>query len=157
MRVRPDPFGQKHYREGALQRLDEASILLRAEQLSGAIYLAGRAVEGMLRALIWKYDPAVRRAKKSLDTGHDLRKLLGRVSVLAVVGSDAGATEMEAHVLHVARLWYNNMRFASTRYVETRWYEWGEVHKGRTMKQAAKRFFDACGIIVRRCEVLCGR
>jgi hypothetical protein len=52
MPVRPDPFGQKHYREGALERLDEASLLLRAQQFAGAIYLAGRAVEGMLRALI---------------------------------------------------------------------------------------------------------
>jgi hypothetical protein len=95
----------------------------------------------------------VRLGKKSLETGHDLRKLLEQIDVLVVMGSDS----IEAHVMHVARLWYNNMRFASTRYVETRWYDFGEVHRGRTMKQAARKFFDACSIVVRRCEVLCGK
>ena len=57
----------------------------------------------------------------------------------------------------VARLWYNNMRFASSKFVETRWHELRVIRKGRTFKQAAVPYFDDCSAIVKRCEVLCGK
>jgi hypothetical protein len=46
-------IGESEYRAGARERLEEAYILLRQERLSGSIYLAGRAVECILRAVIW--------------------------------------------------------------------------------------------------------
>jgi hypothetical protein len=52
------------YRVGALERLNDAFILLRADQFAGAASSAGRAVEGMLRAVIWKRDEDVRKGKK---------------------------------------------------------------------------------------------
>jgi hypothetical protein len=54
------------YRKGALERLDDAGHLLRQERLGDAIYLAGRAVEGMLRAVVWLNDADVREGRKSL-------------------------------------------------------------------------------------------
>ena len=56
------------YRKGALERLDDAGHLLRQERLGDAIYLSGRAVEGMLRAVIWHHDQDVREGRKSLET-----------------------------------------------------------------------------------------
>lgn len=69
-------FGGTDYRDGALERLRESEMLLVAQKLAGSIYLAGRAVECMLRALIWRRDVDVQRGRKSLDTGHDLVQLL---------------------------------------------------------------------------------
>ncbi len=43
-------IGATDYRNGAMERLEEAFILLRQERLGGCVYLAGRAVEGILRA-----------------------------------------------------------------------------------------------------------
>ena len=57
------------YRKGALERLNDAWTLYRAGQFAGAVSDAGRAVEGMLRAVIWKRDADVATGKKSLDTG----------------------------------------------------------------------------------------
>ena len=54
----------ENYRKGALERLGDA------------ICLAGRAVEGMLRAVVWLNDSDVREGRKSLETGHQLPELL---------------------------------------------------------------------------------
>jgi hypothetical protein len=69
-------IGETDYRSGAKERLGESFILLRAEHLAGSIYMAGRAVEGMLRAVIWKSDSEYSTGKKSLETGHNLRDML---------------------------------------------------------------------------------
>ena len=62
-------MGAKDYLNGANERLMEAFVLLRREHFAGSIYLAGRAVEGMLRALIWTGDREIATGKKSLETG----------------------------------------------------------------------------------------
>lgn len=115
----------------------------------------------MLRAVIWKRDDDVRKGKKQLDTGHDLRQLLERVRDLRLIPSLAPrnreADDLEVEVQRIARLWFNNMRFASTKYVETRWFDLAEVTRRRTMKQATEGFYYACERVLRRCEVLCQR
>src|SRR5271170_108564 len=111
-----EAFGDVEYRLGARQRLDEAFDLLQLEHFAGSIYLAGRSVEGMLRALIWKTDSDVRQGKKSLQTGHDLRELLTVVRRLGLLRSGGRDDEFERTVQLVARLWFNNMRFASSRF-----------------------------------------
>ena len=58
--------GESDYRKGAKQRLAEAGVLLRAGNSSGSVYLAGRAVEGMLRALIWRQDSGYASGKKTI-------------------------------------------------------------------------------------------
>jgi hypothetical protein len=143
------------YRNGALERLDDAWILYRANQFAGCVSDAGRAVEGMLRAVIWKRDADVASGKKSLDTGHDLRELLTRVADLGLLVPDPRRDELQETVQHIAQLWFNNIRFASTKFVETRWFQRGEVTRKRTMKQAAEQFWYDCQEVVKRCEVLC--
>jgi hypothetical protein len=148
-------FGEAEYRAAAAERLTESYLLLRAERFAGSIYLAGRAVEAMLRAVIWKYDLEIQRGKKSLDTGHDLRQLLSAVRKLGVLGRGGLDHPFEARVQQVARLWFNNMRFASSRFVEARWRTTGEIHKRRTIKQAADEFFKTSSVIFKRCEAIC--
>ena len=123
------------YRKGALERLDDAFVLLRAHQFAGSASEAGRAVEGMLRAVIWKRDADVRLGNKSLDTGHDLRELLIRVRDLGLLVSlDPEKDQLLERVQRIAQLWFNNMRFASSKFVETRWLRLGAVRRGRSMK-----------------------
>ena len=143
------------YRKGALERLDDARILLKANQFSGCVSDAGRAVEGMLRAVIWKRDADVVTGKKTLDTGHDLRELLTRVADLGLLAPDPRRDELLETIQHIAQLWFNNIRFASTKFVETYWFRRGEVHRKRTMKRAAEQFWYDCEEVVMRCEVLC--
>ncbi|HZL33712.1 MAG TPA: hypothetical protein VFC78_00295 [Tepidisphaeraceae bacterium] len=68
------PMGEADYRKGARDRIGEAYVLLRDERFGGSVYLAGRGAEGALRAVLWKADPEIQQGKKSLDTGHDLRR-----------------------------------------------------------------------------------
>jgi hypothetical protein len=149
-----EALGDVEYRLGARQRLDEAFDLLQLEHFAGSIYLAGRSVEGMLRALIWKTDSELRQGKKSLQTGHDLRELLTVVRKLGLLQSGGRDDEFERTVQLVARLWFNNMRFASSRFVERRLRRLGEVGGKRTIKQASARFYEACATIIKRCEAL---
>lgn len=153
-----DSFGFENYRRGGLERIGDASLLLRAGQLAGAIYMAGRGVESLLRAAIWKADREIQRGAKTLDTGHDLRALLSLVSDLGLLAGEKDRRELEAHVQRVSRLCYNNLRFASSKFVETRWLnlgEFGKRHRFKSFKSAAAAFFDDCSAIVKRCEVLC--
>jgi len=145
------------YRKGALERLDDAFILLRAGQFAGSASDAGRAVEGMLRAIIWKRDSDVRSGRKSLETGHDLRELLTHIRNLGLMSQAGPDDDLEEQVLRIGRLWFNNMRFASSKFVETRWLGLGEVRKGRTFKQATEMFCVAAARVLKRCEVLCQR
>ncbi len=59
-------FGGADYRQGAFERLGEAYTLLRNEQFAGSVYLAGRGVEAMLRAVVWKMTQTFNRAKSRL-------------------------------------------------------------------------------------------
>jgi hypothetical protein len=131
---------------------------LRAGQFAGCASEAGRAVEGMLRAVIWKRDQDVIAGGKSLDTGHDLRQLLTRVRDLGLLSSaDPSRDQLAEQVQRIAQRWFNNMRFASSKFVETRWIRLGVVRKGRTMKQATSAFYLDCRDVLKRCEVLCQR
>src|ERR1017187_5832107 len=107
-------IGETDYRNGAKERLSEALILLRAGRFGGGIYLAGRAVEGIMRAVIWKSDPEYATGKKSLETGHDLREMLKLVRNLGVLREQDIRESISADVQHVARLWLNDMRFWPT-------------------------------------------
>jgi len=148
-------MGESGYRAGARDRIDEAFRLLRAEQFGGSAYLAGRGAEGALRAVLWKNDVEIQQGKKSLDTGHDLRALLANVRNLGLLRAGGRDDAFATAVQHVARLWYNNMRFASTESVEKKWFMLGEVRKNHTFKQATTEFYDACAVVIKRCEALC--
>ena len=147
-------IGGADYRNGAIERLDDARILLDRDQFAGSIYLAGRAVEGMLRAIVWRREPEIQQGKKSLETGHDLRDLLALVENLGLLTPGGGDEELKGRVVRVSHRWFNNMRFVSSRIVEARWGKIGVVRKGTTFKQAARGYFDDCAEIVKRCERL---
>ena len=144
-------IGETDYRNGARERLEEAFVLLKQEHLAGSIYLAGRAVEGMLRAMIWKSDVGFRTGK-SLETGHDLRALLTLVQDLGVLRFHNVREQLAADIMKVGRLWSNNMRFWPTTKVDRDWREKGETNPKRTLKRAAKEYCDACLAIIVRCE-----
>ncbi|HZK81752.1 MAG TPA: hypothetical protein VFC46_11810 [Humisphaera sp.] len=148
-------LGQIDYRRAGLERLREGSILLNRELFAGSVYLSGRAVECILRAVIWKHDTEIRTRKAALDTGHDLRELLGRVTQLGVLEEVEYRFELAIDVQRIGRLWFNNMRFVPTERMKTIWWKLGESGKRRTLKQAAADYHDKCSAIVERCEVLC--
>jgi hypothetical protein len=152
--VRSHSFGEAEYRRGAFDRLNEAHTLLRNQQFGGAIYLGGRSAEGILRALIWKSDIVLRQGKKSLGAGHDLRILLAVIRDLGLLQIGRGDNDFERRVQKVARLWFNNMRFASEKHIETWWRKIGEVHKKRLFKRAATDYLQECAAIFKKCEAL---
>jgi hypothetical protein len=147
-------FGETDYRGGARERLDEAYVLLRNQRFGGSIYIAGRAVEGILRAVIWKGDPDYALGKKSLETGHNLRDMMKLVRNLGVFRENRPRDLITNNVQRIGRLWWNNMRFTPLEKIRKDWYNLGEISGKRTMRQAAQEFYDACGVVVRECEYL---
>src|SRR3954466_1571185 len=135
-----DSFGGADYRKGALERLRESQLLLSNEQFAGSIYLAGRGVEGMLRAVIWLSDVQIQQGKKALETGHDLRRLLTLIRETGLLGPEDRNDELGAALQKVARLWKNELRFSSGRFIETWWWSLAEVNKRRSFKQASREF-----------------
>ena len=148
-------IGENDYRLGGQERLREAKALLDEELLCGAAYLAGRAVESLLRALIWRFDAEIRSGSKSLDTGHDLRDLLREVVDLGVLTDQADRDELFENVQYVGRLWFNNMRFVPAKKLKALWWRQGEIGRKRELKRAVKEYYDSCAWIVERCEGLC--
>jgi hypothetical protein len=148
-------LGFEDYRQGGLERLAEAGLLLRQDALAGSVYLGGRAVESMLRAVIWKTDMEIQLGRKSLDTGHDLRDLLTLVQNLGVLRRDEHREELAANIQKIARLWFNNMRFVATAKLRSHWSQLKEIRSHRTLKQATASYYDSCSAIVKRCEALC--
>jgi hypothetical protein len=150
-----DTLGAADYRDGGLERLRESRFLLSQEMFAGSVYLAGRAVECTLRAIIWKADPELREGRKSMDAGQDLRELLALIVNLGVLGRYEHREALAAGVQYLARLWYNNTRYLPTRKLKARWWRLGHINQRRTMKSAANEFFNVCSSLIKRCEVLC--
>jgi hypothetical protein len=150
-------LGESDYRDGAMERLVEAQRLREEEQFAGSIYLAGRGVEGMLRAVLWKKDRTIREGRRVLETGHDLRSLLKEIGNLGLLRTDDRDEAFRAGIQKIGRLWFNDMRFVSTQFVERRWRRLGELHGRRTMKRASDDYYAVCLDVVKRCEVLWSR
>ena len=150
-------IGETDYRQGALERWREAYALLRRDMFGGSIYLAGRAVEGMFRAVLWKSDRGYATGKKSLGTGHDLKTLFIAIKPLALLevcdrpGKPGSLTES---VNNVSRLWCNDMRFWPTAKVARAWRELGELAGRRTLKSAAQDYYNTCSAIIKRGDTL---
>jgi hypothetical protein len=81
--------------------------------------------------------------------------LLALVQQLGLLVEGSRDDTFRDRVAHVARLWQNNLRFASARFIETRRVALGEVRPKWKFKQAANSFYDACSDVIKRCEVLC--
>jgi hypothetical protein len=64
----------------------------------------------------------VRKGRKSLDTGHQLQDLLKSVARLGLLRADGDRDQaLRDGVQTIAQQWFNNMRFAPTRFVHTLW------------------------------------
>lgn len=137
-----------------MERLEDAFALLQEERFGGCVYLGGRAVEGMLRAVIWKSDPEYATGRKSLVTGHDLHDLLQLIRSLGVLRHAKLPERITHDVRTIARTWRNNMRFVPTAKLKSQWYNQGEIGKRRTLKQLAGEFYDACARTIKQCEGL---
>jgi hypothetical protein len=150
-------LGENDYRQGGHERLAESRVLLGKELFAGAAYLAGRAVESLLRAVIWRYDVQIKAGTKSLETGHDLRELLREIIDLGVLDDGVDRDELLDNVQYVARLWFNNLRFVPAKKLKSLWWRLGEIDTKRDMKRAVMEFYNSCVLIVRVCEKLCQR
>ena len=98
--------------------------------------------------------PPRERLQKALETGHDLREAFDHISDLGLLRQGGRDDEFLEHVQKVNRLWLNNMRFFSSKKIDTYWWGRGEVWKKRTVKRAAYDFYEACMAILKRCERL---
>jgi hypothetical protein len=147
--------GEADFREAGFERLEESRILFKSGMFCGSVYLAGRAVENMLRAVVWKHDSEIRTGKKALETGHDLKKLVARIGNLGVIRNETQQKELDVDVQRVARLWLNNMRFMPTIRMKAIWWSLGGYNRRLSLKQAVLDYYNTCSAIVRRCESLC--
>ena len=146
-------LGSKDYRYGALSRLEEARTLRDNERWVGTIYLAGRAVEALLRSLLWV-------KTREQEIGHDLRKLLTRARFLGVV-----KTEDEKRILDslgdIAVIWHNDLRFVGEGWLLRRLKALGRLTrinemrvKGDPLKANAMKVLEACETIMSRGDLL---
>jgi HEPN domain-containing protein len=142
-------------RSGGGERLAESRLLLEREMFAGAVYLAGRAVESVLRAVIWRHDTEIKAGTKSLETGHDLRELLREIVDLGALRNANDRDELFENVQYVARLWFNNMRFLPTRKLKWLWWRQGEIGRKRDLKRAVNEYYNSCRLIVQISEALC--
>jgi hypothetical protein len=96
----------------------------------------------------------VQRGLKPLETGHDLQRLFALASNLGVFRRDQYDDDLRGKVQYVARLWSNDLRFAPTAYIESRWRQFGFVRGKTGLKSAAERYFRNCSAIIKRCELI---
>lgn len=150
LRVHPPmKFGTDTYRAGALERLQEAELLMRTEQFVGSVYLGGLAVEGMLRSLLWQRD-------RSFDERHDLRRLASKVSDLGLLRRDTRDDEFIGTVSAIAAWWRNELRFAG-REQALRWFRTVgamDYRDSRSLKAICHAFFERCSTVLERCDLL---
>jgi len=97
-------LGATDYVSGAQTRIDDADVLYDGRRWVATVYLAGRAVEAMLRALLWT-------KSREQEIGHDLRGLLRRIGSLGLLTSTDEQHMLDA-VQVLAPVWHNNLRFA---------------------------------------------
>ena len=142
-------FGSQTYRRGAESRIEGARILLDNQDYGGSIYLAGLSVECMLRSLIWLRD-------KTFDKRHDLRKLSVRVGDLGLLQKADRDHGFVSDVQAIARIWFNNLRFADDAQVQN-WLR--EIRVLRNNRQGAfstvaKEHFNRCHRFVKRSNLV---
>lgn len=112
-------FNADDYFRASLERMAQARTLLReGSSYSLAMYVAGLAVESMLRAFRWREDA-------TFEGRHDLAELL-KASRLLIIDEEymrrRGSTDKEigssarrlrASMNEVVVLWHNNLRYCS--------------------------------------------
>lgn len=150
-------FGSEDYRLGALARWDDAQRLREKRRWVASIYLAGRAVECILRSVLWN-------AGRTQEIGHDLKDLLKRARSAgshprqAVLRDDP----FQDAVNEVAIVWRNDLRFTGDERFRRLLASIGRsTHIGKRriqedpIKANAISILEACESIISRGEPWC--
>ena len=149
-------MGADDYREGALLRLADAQILYDAGQWVGCVYLAGRAVQCILRSLLW--------ARSSQQhVGHSLPQMLDEVRRVGFL-RERDFDGFDSKIDVIAVVWRNDLRFTGLRRFE-RLLKQGKRDQfigqtkvtGDASKANAKSVLEATEWVVQRGEPLCKR
>ena len=146
-------LGSQDYRYGALSRLKDAQALRTQECWAGAIYLAGRAVEGLLRSILW-------RQTREQEIGHDLRQLLTKARSLGVATSQDENRILDS-LNEIAVVWHNDLRFVGEDWLLRRLKRLGRHAKigrmrvkGDPLKANARSVLEACETIMARGDLV---
>ncbi len=94
------------YFDAAKERLNEANLLYENERYSLALYVAGVAVESLLRAYIVRVNP-------KFEAAHDLYLLLD-ASNLHSFSAPTESQQVFAAITMLFRRWRNDFRYTST-------------------------------------------
>ncbi|MBI4582359.1 MAG: HEPN domain-containing protein [Planctomycetes bacterium] len=153
------PLGTDDYREGAMLRLFDAQVLRDGQAWIGAMYLAGRAAEAVLRGLLWCEG-------REQEIGHDLRDLVKRVRSLSTLADRdrIDLDRLEDDVNELAAIWRNDLRYTGSKRFDRMlkeskrfWRIGGKPVKGDPEKANALSVLEACERIVSVGEPLCQR
>lgn len=147
-------IGADDYREASLIRLNEAILLYEREQWVGCVYLAGRAVQCVLRSMLWS-------PSGDMHTGHNLPQTLDAIRRTGLIR----AKELDRFVDEVADLsivWRNDLRFTGPRRFARLLAQSGRDRvigsmkvKGDPAKANAKHAREIAERIVMRGEPIC--
>jgi HEPN domain-containing protein len=101
------------YYRAAKQRYADAELLLEAERTTGAVYLAGYAVECMLKALVLAVVPAGRRGELLADfRGSRAHNIEWLTALYRRHAGGAIPRDVTRHLSWVAE-WSTDMRYAT--------------------------------------------
>lgn len=143
-------IGAAQYREGALYRLEDAKVMLGEGRWVSAAYLSGRAVESMMRALIW-----LKTQKDSQGVGHDLRDLLRQARSLNML-TDKDHGQMIDAINFIAVVWQNNLRYIGPvgfrAYLKAKSRDRGV--RGDFVKYNVRRLVEDCERVIARGEIV---
>lgn len=132
----------KVYRDAAIEHITVARELYETGRYVLANYVAGLAVECMLRAYRYRIDP-------NFDARHDVERLfkLAKFNDL-VPAADIGA--LSAALGDVLAYWSNDHRFLSLAALQKRWADRGLYRgiKGSVVKELVRRTLNAAERIV---------
>jgi HEPN domain-containing protein len=148
-------FTAEHYYRAARERIIEASILYDRQRHGLSMYVAGLAVECLLRAFRARKDAA-------FDSRHDLQLLFrqsgilrlheDRLESLGYEPEEIQQTAAEFRAAHneVVRLWRNDLRFAAERHLRGWLNDMGAYDrvKGDVLKANARKLLAAAQGIV---------
>jgi len=143
-------FGSDTYRKGALERLEDARLLLvEHKRFAASIYFGGLAVEGILRSLLCLRD-------KAFDERHDLYAIAKRIEYLGLLRKGDRDADFRGRVQDVVRGWSNSLRFAST-IDASRWLRVSKRVRNDdagALNKYCNDYWEACEGVVNRCNLL---
>jgi HEPN domain-containing protein len=135
-------FRAEHYLEAARERIFSAVRLYELSRYSAAIYLAGVAVECILRAYIL-------RKTKDFESRHDLSDLMRKSSIADFIPPKQNR-EFGMYLTTVWRRWKNNYRYASISRLSSEFRDIGLCTgiKGDPLKENARITLSASEKII---------